>query len=74
MNQQQLIDRLSRLQRKLSASQEAWHSGRIDCPRTLAKSPWRGTSRRSARRSSKLQLATSAQAAARASASYIRPR
>ena len=31
MNQQQLMDRLSRLQRKLSASHEAWHSGRIDC-------------------------------------------
>jgi hypothetical protein len=31
MNQEQLMDRLSRLKRKLSASQEAWHSGRIDC-------------------------------------------
>ena len=31
MSQQQLMDRLYRLQRKLSASQEAWHSGRIDC-------------------------------------------
>lgn len=31
MSQQQLMDRLYRLQRKLSASHEAWHSGRIDC-------------------------------------------
>jgi hypothetical protein len=31
MNQEQLMDRLCRLKRKLSASQEAWHSGRIDC-------------------------------------------
>ena len=31
MNQEQLMDRLSRLKRKLSASQEAWHSGRVDC-------------------------------------------
>ena len=31
MSQQQLMDRLYRLQRKLSASHETWHSGRIDC-------------------------------------------
>ena len=31
MNQEQLMDRLSRLKRKLSVSHEAWHSGRIDC-------------------------------------------
>ncbi|MEP6874741.1 MAG: hypothetical protein ABI887_10275 [Burkholderiales bacterium] len=31
MNQEQLMDRLSRLKRKLSMSHEAWHSGRIDC-------------------------------------------
>lgn len=30
MNQEQLMDRLSRLQRKLATSQEVWHSGRID--------------------------------------------
>ena len=30
MNQEQLMDRLSRLKRKLSSSQEVWHSGRID--------------------------------------------
>jgi hypothetical protein len=31
MNREQLMDRLSRLKRKLAASHEAWHSGRIDC-------------------------------------------
>jgi hypothetical protein len=31
MNQEQLMDRLCRLKRKLAATHEAWHSGRVDC-------------------------------------------
>lgn len=30
MNQEQLMDRLFRLKRKLSMSRDVWHSGRID--------------------------------------------
>ena len=30
MNQQELINQCLRLRRKLSAADEAWHSGRID--------------------------------------------